>query len=173
MSYTLSQRSRDNLVKVHPILVRTVERAIQTTRQDFTVFEGVRTISVQKEYVRRGVSRTLNSKHLIQDDGFAHAVDLVPWIADSARWEMGACYAVAEAMREAFLWWKQADAHKAHLQGLEPEPFPVLTWGGAWHKPISETTLDARALSEEYVDLRRSQGRDVFLDGPHFELRFE
>lgn len=171
MAYTLSQQSRDNLVGVHPILVRTVERAIQFTRQDFTVFEGVRTITTQKEYVQRGVSQTLKSKHLIQDDGYAHAVDLVPWVAGRARWEMGACYAIANAMRDAFLWWQDADTHRAHLQGLEPEPYPVLTWGGAWHGPISKTTLDAEALCDEYVDVRRSQGRKPFPDGPHFELR--
>jgi peptidoglycan L-alanyl-D-glutamate endopeptidase CwlK len=59
VTYALSQSSLDNLVKVHPLLVRTVKRAITITRQDFTVFEGVRTITTQREYVKRGVSQTL------------------------------------------------------------------------------------------------------------------
>jgi peptidoglycan L-alanyl-D-glutamate endopeptidase CwlK len=172
VTYTLSQSSLDNLAKVHLLLVRTVKRAITITRQDFTVFEGVRTITTQREYVKRGVSQTLHSKHLIQNDGYAHAVDLVPWIAGRARWEMGACYAIAEAMREAFVWWREADAHKAYLQGLQPEPYPSLVWGGAWHEPISETEIDAEELSEQYIDVRREQGRKPFLDGPHFQIKW-
>lgn len=43
MSYILSERSLNNLKGVHPNLVAVVKRAIQITKQDFVVIEGVRT----------------------------------------------------------------------------------------------------------------------------------
>lgn len=77
MTFALSQRSRSRLVGVHPDLVRVVERAIKLTVVDFTVAEGVRTLARQRELVARGASLTLHSKHLVQADGYGHAVDLV------------------------------------------------------------------------------------------------
>ena len=43
MTYNLSQRSLDRLVGVDECLQRVVKRAIQLTKQDFMVLEGVRT----------------------------------------------------------------------------------------------------------------------------------
>ena len=43
MTYNLSQRSLDRLVGVDERLQRVVKRAIQLTKQDFMVLEGVRT----------------------------------------------------------------------------------------------------------------------------------
>ncbi len=43
MTYVLSKRSLDNLSGVHPDLVKVVKRAIEITKQDFVVIEGVRT----------------------------------------------------------------------------------------------------------------------------------
>ena len=77
MPFALSQRSRNRLVGVHPSLVRVVERAIELTAVDFVVSEGARSIDRQRDLVASGRSKTLNSKHLIQADGYAHAVDLV------------------------------------------------------------------------------------------------
>jgi len=146
MTYTLGAR----LAGVHPDLVRVVERAITTTTQDFTVFEGVRSVATQQEYMRRGVTRTLKSKHLVQADGFAHAVDLVPWIDGGPRWEWPAIWPIAEAMREACI-----------ELGVE------VTWGGVWDLrlnslgPVLKTAVDAYS--------RRHPGPD-FLDGPHYQL---
>lgn len=84
--FKLSEASKKKLVGVHPKLVAVVERAIENTPIDFTVVEGVRTLDTQKEYLKKGVTRTLNSKHLIQEDGYAHAVDLAPLIAGSIPW---------------------------------------------------------------------------------------
>lgn len=76
MGYKLSRRSKDNLAGVHPDLVRVVERAITLTKTDFGVSEGLRTIEKQREYVRDGKSKTMNSMHLPQKDGYSWAVDL-------------------------------------------------------------------------------------------------
>jgi peptidoglycan L-alanyl-D-glutamate endopeptidase CwlK len=74
MSYTLGKRSKKNLLGVHPDLYAVVKRAISFTNQDFTVIEGLRTIERQKELVRKGFSKTMNSRHIT-----GHAVDVVPY----------------------------------------------------------------------------------------------
>ena len=47
MSFKLGTKSRENLRGVHPDLVAVVERAIEITKQDFTVIEGMRTLQRQ------------------------------------------------------------------------------------------------------------------------------
>ena len=73
-SYSLSQRSMQNLSGVHPDLVAVVKRAIKTTEQDFFVGEGIRSIERQKRLVASGASQTMNSRHIT-----GHAVDLHPY----------------------------------------------------------------------------------------------
>jgi len=77
MSMTLTSRDRAALAGVHPDLVRVVARAAMLTPVPFRVFEGVRSVARQRDYVRRGVSRTMNSRHLKAANGVGHAVDLV------------------------------------------------------------------------------------------------
>lgn len=74
--FRLSKRSLDNLDGVHSDLARVVKRAIEITRVDFGVSEGLRTLDRQKQLKAEGKSTTLNSRHLPQSDGFSHAVDL-------------------------------------------------------------------------------------------------
>ena len=69
----LSQSSLNNLKGVHPDLQKVVKRAIEITSIDFKVTEGLRSVEQQKKNVAKGVSTTMNSRHLT-----GHAVDLVP-----------------------------------------------------------------------------------------------
>lgn len=69
--FRLSTRSLNNLNGVHPDLRAVVELAITLTEVDFAVVEGVRTLEKQREYVAKGLSKTLKSRHI---DGCA--VDL-------------------------------------------------------------------------------------------------
>ena len=87
MAFKLSKRSKDNLYGVHPDLCAVVERAIQITRIDFGVSEGLRTLARQKQLKADGKSKTLNSMHLTQADGFSHAVDLYVLVEGKASWE--------------------------------------------------------------------------------------
>lgn len=152
--FKLGNRSQAELVGVHPDGVAVVERAIQLTAQDFTVFDGLRTAAEQAEYVRTGVSKTLKSKHLKQPDGFGHAVDLVPYINGKARWEMRPILIIAEAVHEA-----------AELLDVE------LRWGAVWDTPLSNLTRsDLAGEVEAYKERRASLGKTAFIDGPHFEL---
>lgn len=152
--YQLGTHSQAELEGVHLDAVAVCEDAIVITAQDFTVFDGLRELSEQEEYVRTGVSKTLKSKHLIQPDGFGHAVDLVPYINGKVRWEFRPCLVVAEAVHEA-----------AGNLGVE------LRWGAVWDRPLHE--LDRSNLEDEveaYKERRRAKGKRAFIDTPHFEL---
>lgn len=72
----LTDRDKHRLSGVHPDLIQVIFLAAELTDEPFMVVEGSRSLDRQKEYVERGVSKTLKSKHLKQSDGFGHAVDL-------------------------------------------------------------------------------------------------
>lgn len=80
--YKYSQKSKDKLATCHPDIQRVFNEAIKYV--DITILEGVRTLETQEEYVRTGKSKTLQSKHLEQADGYSHAVDFAPFPID---WE--------------------------------------------------------------------------------------
>ena len=154
MSFRLSQRSMDRLEGVHPDMTAVVERAIQLTGIDFGVTQGVRTLDEQKANVAAGRSQTMASKHLLQDDGFSHAVDVVAYVGPDISWELNVYDDICDAFKEA-----------AKEVGCS------IKWGAAW----SEGDIRTYEGSSEdammaYVDLRRSQGRRPFIDAPHFEL---
>lgn len=117
--FKLSKRSLTNLEGVHPTLVKIVERAIEISKQDFTVVEGLRTIEKQKEYVAKGVSKTMKSYHLKQNDGYGHAVDLYPYYNGSV--QVNAPFSKFKLISEAML-----EAAK--------EFNIVITWGADWDR---------------------------------------
>lgn len=95
-SFKLSRRSLARLDGVHPDLVRVVKMAIELTEVDFGVTEGLRTIEKQCEYVARGASKTMNSRHLT-----GHAVDLVAYVGADVRWDWPLYHKIADAMKRA------------------------------------------------------------------------
>lgn len=115
MTFVLGKRSIENLKGVHPDLVKVVELAITLTSIDFTVIDGLRTAEEQAQLFAKGASRTLNSKHLKQKDGYAHAVDVCVIIAGRARWDVHLYEEVAHAFFQA--------ATKLNV---------AIEWGGAW-----------------------------------------
>lgn len=152
--YRLGSRSKRNLVGVHPQLVAVVNRAIALTSQDFTVLEGVRTVEKQREYVNKGASQTMASRHLKGPDGYGHAVDLAAWVAGGVRWEWNLYPVIADSMRRAAI-----------------ELGVPIRWGGTWqllNDATSQKHLERMVAA--YVAERRAQKRKAFLDGPHFEL---
>jgi len=152
MSFILGSRSRAELRGVHPDLVRVVERAIQLTPVDFAVHDGLRTAEEQAEYVRRGVSQTMNSRHLEQADGWGHAVDLVPYVNGKLRWEWPPIFQIAGAVRRA-----------AEELGVG------IRWGGCWGL-LNGSKSEPEELVRAYTEERLRAGRRAFQDGPHFEL---
>jgi peptidoglycan L-alanyl-D-glutamate endopeptidase CwlK len=155
MAYILGIKSTHNLTGVHPHLVSLVRRAIQLTTQDFAVTDGLRTVAEQRHLVDRGMSKTMNSMHIKQADGWGHAVDLVPVINGAPRWEWGAIWPVAQAMNRA-----------------QTELGVRVRWGGCWEPlaNIGDTEAALKAAVADYTARRRAMGRSAFLDGPHYEL---
>jgi len=147
--FKLSRRSLDRLVGVNDNLVAVVRAAINATKTDFGVIQGLRTVEQQKELVAKGASQTMKSKHL---DG--NAVDLMAYINGRGSWELNLYDDLADAMKEG-----------AQMAGV------AVRWGAAWH--IDDIRTWEGTMEEamnDYIDLRRSQGRRPFIDGPHFEL---
>ena len=154
MAFHLSKKSYRKLEGVNPKLVETVENAIKLSKVDFGVIYGVRTLDAQKKLYEAGRSQTMRSKHLLQDDDTSHAVDLMVYDGKKPCWELNLYDDVADAMKAA-----------AKLTGA------TIRWGAAWHiDDISNWDDTMEAAMNAYIDLRRSQGRRPFIDGPHFEL---
>lgn len=110
MSIILGQRSLSRLEGVHPDLVRVVKKAAAMSDIDFTVLEGLRTVERQKQLVKAGASKTMNSRHIT-----GHAVDLAPMLNGVVSWDWPLYRRLAPIVKTA-----AAD-----------ERVP-LTWGGDW-----------------------------------------
>lgn len=110
-----SKRSLDNLRGVHPDLVAVMRLALVDSPHDFGVTEGVRSRARQDVLVQEGKSRTMKSMHLIQADGYGHAVDVVVYVDGHTTWEFEHYRAVAGAVLLA-----------ARKLGVS------IAWGGDW-----------------------------------------
>lgn len=110
MAYRLGMRSKRRLKGLHPDLVAVVKRAIELTEIDFTVLEGMRSVSRQRELVNKGASTTMNSRHLT-----GHGVDLGALVDGKVRWDWPLYHKIADAMKQA-----------AQEKGID------LEWGGDW-----------------------------------------
>ena len=148
MGYKLGKGSLKKLEGVDERLVSVVKYAINVTSQDFSCICGLRTIDEQRKLVEKGASKTMKSKHL---EG--NAVDLAAYV-NGIRWELKLYDEIADAMKEGAL-----------AVGVK------IRWGAAWHiNDFRDWEGSAEDAMNAYVDLRRSQGRRPFIDGPHFEL---
>ena len=148
MAFKLSQRSLGRLDGVKPKLHSVVAHAITVTNIDFGVICGLRDLKTQEDLVARGASQTMKSKHLTGD-----AVDLMAYQDGEPCWEIQVYDEIADAMKEA-----------AVRTGTK------IRWGAAWQiDDFRDWEGTAEEAMNAYIDLRRSQGRRPFIDGPHFE----
>lgn len=116
--FQLGKASLQRLEGVNPILVNVVKRAIQISKVDFMVVEGLRSKERQAELYAQGrtkpgniVTWTMKSKHI---DGLA--VDLCPWVDGKLAWGQTSNFdAISLAMFRA-----------ASEQGVK------LRWGADW-----------------------------------------
>mgnify|MGYP000277043351 FL=1 len=149
MSFSLSTRSLDKLDGVDPSLVSVVKRAIALTKIDFGVVYGMRTEEEQEKLFAAGKSQTMKSKHLV-----GRAVDLMAYVDGKGCWELNVYDDLCDAMKAA-----------AKELGI------AIKWGAAWSEgDICTYPGTAEDAMMKYIDLRRSQSRRPFIDGPHFEL---
>jgi len=161
--FRLGQLSESHLEGVDLDLVACVRWAILITVQDFSVFEGLRTLERQKKLVAAGASRTLDSYHLPDRFGLSHAVDLVPFIDGKQQWQDAPCLRVAEAMHMA-----------ATRNAVE------VTWGAVWDRPLR--LLNRQDLASEIEAYRarwhkahprpvdHEGGWEPLIDRPHFQV---
>lgn len=110
MGYKLGAHSELLLRGVHPDLVKVIRRAIQISKIDFKVLEGVRSVARQRELVKKGASQTMKSRHI---HGFA--VDIAPFVEGQIRWDWPLYYELAATVKQA-----------AKDVGVPVE------WGGNW-----------------------------------------
>jgi len=149
MSFSLSSRSLAKLDGVNGNLVEVVKKAIEKTKIDFGVTFGMRTVEEQTALVAAGRSQTMKSKHL---DG--RAVDLMAYVDGKGCWELNVYDDLCDAMKDA--------AEELDIS---------VKWGAAWSEgDIRTYPGTAEEAMMTYIDLRRSEGRRPFIDGPHFEL---
>jgi len=154
--FTFGPKSMREREGVHPLLLEIADIALRASVQDFTFFEGLRTYSEQQGMVATGASKTMLSKHLMQEDGYSHAMDLVPYLNGRNRWEWPLIYPVASAVQDA-----------AIQLGVP------IRWGGVWDRRLNDLPKGAIGLERavtDYVDRRRNAGKKAFIDGPHYEL---
>ena len=148
-NFKLSGNSLLKLNGVKEELRMVVTRAIQLTKVDFGVIEGMRTEKRQKELLASGASQTMRSRHLIGE-----AVDLMAYVGSRGSWELNLYDDIAEAMKEAAI-----------------EQGTGILWGAAWTVPdirYWEGPMEQAMYS--YIDTRRKEGKKHFIDAPHFQL---
>lgn len=110
-----SRKSIDRLKTCRPELQRLMNRAMDTLAEaipgeDMTILEGRRSIEQQRENVRKGVSKTLHSRHC---DNPSRAVDVAPFPVD----------------------WKNLDRFELlalHIKRCAKELGIKVEWGGDW-----------------------------------------
>lgn len=118
MSFVLGKRSRSNLEGVSSGVIQVVEFALSICKVDFSVIDGLRTEAEQRQNIKDGVSWTMKSYHLPDENGEANAVDLYPWVNGVTN-HSGIYYRyIARAMFKG-----------SQKYGIE------LEWGGFWSKP--------------------------------------
>ena len=115
MSFYFGPRSLLRMRGVHPDLVRVMKRAIKSSPLDLIILEGVRSIERQQKLYASGASQTMNSRHIIQTDGWGHALDVAPYVDRKASWHWPHYYRIAPVIKLA-----------AELEGVD------VVWGGDW-----------------------------------------
>ena len=121
--YSLSAKSKSHLEGVHPALISVVIRALEVSSEDrrlqvdFGVLKSVRTPKEQACKVKNGVSKTMNSRHIPENNEceLSCAADLMAYSNGQATWAWPFYNKIARAMFRA-----------AIEQGVQIE------WGGFW-----------------------------------------
>lgn len=122
------------LLGVHPSLVSLCKEAIKYF--DFKVVDGVRTEEEQRANLARGVSWTKNSKHLLQPDGYSHAVDLAPTlVGQPVQWKDTDMFCLLAGVMFTI----------AMQKGIS------IRWGGDWDS--DKSTLDERRRDYGHFEL--------------------
>ena len=118
----LSELSKKRLEGVDECLKAIVIECAARCLFPFNVSEGLRSVEQQREYVRQGKSRTMNSKHLT-----GKAVDLYPLSMDRKQVDWSMFEELADLMFQV-----------ASDQGTE------IVWGGHWKTFVDKCHFQLR-----------------------------
>jgi peptidoglycan LD-endopeptidase CwlK len=168
LTFKLGPKSIANMAHLHPAMAKLAHAAIAISPIDWGFTEPLcRTLAQQKEKVRLGYSKTLKSNHLIQADGYGHAVDCVPWINGHFTWGgTGLGWPIVIDGDKIFPFAVIANAWRtvAVQQGVP------LVWGCVWDRDLRSLPEGATNLHAAMIAYNeRHPGRD-FNDGPHIQL---
>ena len=168
MAYRLSLRSMERARKVDPRLLAIVVIALDRCPVDFGFTEDQsRTVAEQAEKVRRGVSQTMNSKHVIPDgQAFSTGVDLVPYVDGIFQWGDNQWRVTTKAGATIDVFYEIAAAMRAAAISAGFR----IRWGGCWDKCLNDLPAGAAAMKAAVEGYKTRHPGPDFLDGPHFEL---
>lgn len=110
MPWKLSERSKKAMKGIHPDLAKVIRQALKTSRVDFVVLEGKRTVERQHELYKKGASKIMDSRHL-----HGMAVDLGVYENGTISWHWPLYIVLAAGVKQAAMDLK----------------IPIV-WGGDW-----------------------------------------
>lgn len=125
--YSFSQRSKNNLLFIHPDLVKVMNEAIKNSPIDFIITDGIRSTEEQRKLYNQGRTTPgkivtnadgVNNKsnHQVKTDGYGYAVDLYPFYNGSAQ------------LNDA----KSLKVIADHIKSVAKELGIAIQWGGDW-----------------------------------------
>lgn len=125
--YSFSQRSKNNLLFIHPDLVKVMNEAIKNSPIDFIITDGIRSTEEQRKLYNQGRTTPgkivtnadgVNNKsnHQVKSDGYGYAVDLYPFYNGSAQ------------LNDA----KSLKIISDHIKSIAKELGVNVQWGGDW-----------------------------------------
>lgn len=125
--YSFSQRSKNNLLFIHPDLVKVMNEAIKNSPIDFIITDGIRSTEEQRKLYNKGRTTPgkivtnadgVNNKsnHQVKSDGYGYAVDLYPFYNGSAQ------------LNDA----KSLKIISDHIKSIAKELGVNVQWGGDW-----------------------------------------
>lgn len=125
--YSFSQRSKNNLLFIHPDLVKVMNEAIKNSPIDFIITDGIRSIEEQRKLYNQGRTTPgkivtnadgVNNKsnHQVKSDGYGYAVDLYPFYNGSAQ------------LNDA----KSLKVIADHIKSVAKQLGVAIQWGGDW-----------------------------------------
>lgn len=155
----MDERTKRNLIGVHPKLIAVVSQACLDSRGAFGVAaKATRTAEEQYALFKQKVTQKdgykNKSNHQCRSDGTGWAVDLTPII--NGKYDVN-----NEEAQKVLATYMSIASRKLNIR---------ITWGGNWYETMDtygSSLIDIKAAVERYKV--RHPGPD-FIDLPHFEL---
>lgn len=148
MTTLLTKRDIKHIEECHPRIQEIIYAAAKSYNcPRFRVIDGARTIEEQKENVRRGVSKTMRSRHIPAKNGWSHAVDIAPFINGKISWN-----------------WKDYHPLAKEIKKIAASFGTRLEWGGDWksfkdgpHWQLPWKTFSGNTEAPDYVELTEDE----------------